>query len=96
MIARLSLLLLCKNINVSHYSKSIEGIDTKLKTLAHHDKMQLHVKGHNSESYIFGVMLLFNFIFLSRMIVPDRRALVPHVVLLFINPIFNIEIQFFS
>ena len=41
-------------------SKSIKGISDKLVILAHHDKVQLQDKGHNSESYIFGVMPLFN------------------------------------
>ena len=48
-----------KNFNVAHYSKSIKGINTKLGILAHHDKMQLLGKGHNSESYISRVMPLF-------------------------------------
>ena len=56
MITRLS--LLCKNFNVAHYSKSIKDTNTKLVMLSHHEKMQLQHKGHNSESYIFGVMLL--------------------------------------
>ena len=50
-IARL--LLSYKNYNVAHYSKNIKGINTKL---AHHDKVHLQDKGHNSESYSFGVM----------------------------------------
>ena len=61
MIAR-SLLLSssasCKNFNVAHYSESNKGIKTKLGMLAHHDKMQLGDKGHNMESYSFGVMPL--------------------------------------
>ena len=55
MIASSSLLLLlslCKNFNVAHYSKSIKGINTKLGILAHHDKLKLQDKGHNSESCI--------------------------------------------
>ena len=52
--------LLCKNLNVAHYSKGIKGINTKLSILAHHDKFQMKDKGHNSESYIFRVMPLFN------------------------------------
>ena len=68
-------LLLCKNFNVAHYSKSIKGIKIKLGILAHHDKMQLQGKGHNSVSYINGVMPLFNLA-----MVPDRQALVPHAV----------------
>ena len=59
MIAR-SLLLSCKNFNVGCYSKSIKGINTKLGTLAHYDKMQLQEKGHISESYSFGLMPFFN------------------------------------
>ena len=42
---------LCKNFNVANYSKS-KVINTKCGILAHHDKMQWHDKGHNSESYI--------------------------------------------
>ena len=53
-----------KNLNAAHYSKSIKGINTKLGILAHHDKVQLQDKEHNSESYSFGVMPLFNWIFL--------------------------------
>ena len=50
-IARSLLSSSCKNFNVAHYSKSIKGINTKLGMVAHHDKMQLEEKGHNSESY---------------------------------------------
>ena len=32
----------CKNFYVAHYSKSIEGINTKHGILAHHDRMQLY------------------------------------------------------
>ena len=39
----------CKNFNVAHYLKSIKGINTKLRILAHHDKMQLQDKGHNEK-----------------------------------------------
>ena len=35
-------------------------IITKLRILANHDKMQLHDKGHNFESYSFREMPLFN------------------------------------
>ena len=65
-IAKLLLLLsssaavLCKDFNVAHYSKSTLGITTKVRILAHHDKVQLQVKGHKSEIYSFGVMSLFN------------------------------------
>ena len=85
MIARSSLLSSCKNFNVANYSKSIKDINTKLGSLADHDKLQLHGKVHNSESYIFGVMPLFNLNILTRMKASDRRALVPHAVLLFNN-----------
>ena len=53
-----SLLLLfsCKNFNVAHYSKSMKGINTKVGILAHHDKVQLQGKGHNSEGCSFGVV----------------------------------------
>ena len=56
-IARSLSSLWCKNLNVADYLKSIIGINTKL---AHHDKMHLQDKGHNSENYSFGVMSLFN------------------------------------
>ena len=47
-IARSLLLsLLCKNFNVSHYSKSIKDINTKLGILVHHDEVQLQGKEHN-------------------------------------------------
>ena len=61
MIAR-SLLSLssCKDFHIAHYSKSVKAINTKLRILAHLDKMQLQGKGHNSGSYIFGVMPFFN------------------------------------
>ena len=49
----------CKNFKVVCYSKILKGIDTKLGILAHHDRLQLQDKGHNSESYIFGVMSPF-------------------------------------
>ena len=49
---------------VAHYSSNIKGINTKL---AHHDKMQLQNKGHNSDSDSFGVMPLFYLKFLNRM-----------------------------
>ena len=56
-ITRSSTSLSSKNFNIAHYSKSIEDINTKLGILTHHDKVQLQDKGHNSESYIFGVFL---------------------------------------
>ena len=40
--------------------RNMKDINTKLGILAHHDKAQLQDKGHNYESYIFGVMPLFN------------------------------------
>ena len=55
-----SLSLLFENFNVAHYSKSIKVIIIKLGILTHDDKVQLQDKEHNSESYIFGVMSLFN------------------------------------
>ena len=67
-------LLSCKK---AHYSKSIKGINTTLGTLVHHHRMQ----GHNFESYSFRVMLLVTF--LTRMMAPDRRELVPHAVIFF-------------
>ena len=49
-------IILCCQAKTAHYS-SIKGINTKL---AHHDKGQLQDKGHNSESYNFVVVSLFN------------------------------------
>ena len=43
--------------------------------------MQLQDKGYNSESYIF-IFAPFQINILSRMMTPDRRALVTHMVLL--------------
>ena len=55
-IGRSSLLLSasCKNFNVAHCSENtcIKGINSKLGILAHHEKLQLQGKGHNSEGYI--------------------------------------------
>ena len=76
-IARSSSLSSCKNFNVAHYSKSTEGINIKLGILAHHDNVQLQDKWHNSESCSVGVLPLFHLKFLSRMMAPDRRVLVP-------------------
>ena len=45
-----SLLSLCKNFNLALYPKSIKIINIKLGIRAHHDKMQLQDKGHNSEA----------------------------------------------
>ena len=70
----------CKNFNVTHYSKSIKGINSKLGMPAYHEKVQLYDKGHNSESYILELCPSFTK-FLDAGL--DRRALVPHVVLLF-------------
>ena len=55
-----AVVVVVQNFNVVHYSKSIEGINTKLGILAQHDKRQLQDKEINSESYNFGVMPLFN------------------------------------
>ena len=65
------------------YLKSIKGVNTELGILAHQDKMQLRDKGRNSDHYSFGVMPLFSLIFLNRIMASDRRALVPHAVLLY-------------
>ena len=54
----------------------MKGINTTLKILAHYDRMLLPDHGHNFKSYSFGVMPLF-----SRMMYPERQALVPHTVL---------------
>ena len=58
MVTRLLSLLssFCNNFNTTQYSKSIKDINTKVGILAHHDKMQLQDKGHNSGSYIFGLI----------------------------------------
>ena len=48
-------IVIVQNFNIAHYSKSIKGINSKLGILAHHDKIQLQDKGHNSESCSFGV-----------------------------------------
>ena len=53
----------CKSFNVAHYSISIKDINTKLRILAHHNKLQLQDKGHNSESYSFDVVPFFYEIF---------------------------------
>ena len=49
-----------QNFYVVHHSKCTKGINTELGILAHYDKLQLQDKEYNSESYIFGVMPLFN------------------------------------
>ena len=49
-----------KKCNVANFLKGIKDIKTSLIVLGHHDMMQLQDKGYNSESYSFGVMLLFN------------------------------------
>ena len=41
-------------------------------------------RGHNSESYIFCVMPLFELKILNKTMFPDSRTLVPHTMLLFI------------
>ena len=51
--------------------------------LAHHDKVQLQDKGHNSESLYFWSYALFLTKNFNRMMAPDRQVLVLHVVLLF-------------
>ena len=56
----LLLLLSCKNLNVTHYLKSIKDINTKLGMQAHNYRLQLQDKGHISESYNFGAMPIFN------------------------------------
>ena len=47
------------DLDLSKVHKAI----SKLKILAHLDKVQLQDKGHNCESFIFGVMPLLNKIF---------------------------------
>ena len=61
----------------------MKGINTKL---AHHDKMQLQDKGHNSESYSFGKTKLKK---ISKMMAPDRKVLVPHAVLLLFHTLYK-------
>ena len=41
------------NYSIVHYSKGFKGVGSKLEILAHHDKVQLQDKGHNSESFSF-------------------------------------------
>ena len=72
----------CRCHAKTHYLKSIKGINTKLGILAHHDKMQLQDKEHNSDSYHFGVMSLFNLNFKVEWWPPERWVLVPDVMLL--------------
>ena len=48
-----------QTFNIGHYSKNIKDTITNLGILAHHDKMQLQDKEHNSEGYTFGVMSHF-------------------------------------
>ena len=59
----LSLLLLLLPLLACRCCVGIKGINTKLRILAHHDKMQLQDKGHNSESYIYRVMPLLTYLF---------------------------------
>ena len=49
-----------KIIVFSYYSKSIEGINKKLRTFVYYDKTHLSDKGYNSEINIFEVFPLFN------------------------------------
>ena len=58
----------------------MKDINISLGILAHHDKVQLQDKGHNSESCNFRVMPLLTEI-LSGIIVPDRWMVVSHAVL---------------
>ena len=67
----------------SPFLKSIKGINTKLGVLAYHDKVQLQDMDHNFENCSFGVIPLFYLKFLSRMLASDKKALIPHAVLLF-------------
>ena len=81
----LSSSLLCKNFNLANYSKSRKGINTKLGTLAHHDKVQ---QGKAMDITLKAIILeLWHFLTkpLSTTMCPDRRALEPHAVLLFYN-----------
>jgi hypothetical protein len=41
----------------------LKVFNMKLGILAYHNKVQLLENGHNFESYIFGVMPLFNLVF---------------------------------
>ena len=73
-------------MTVAHYSKSIKGINTKLGILAHHDKLQslqdCETRGITLKA-IFLELCPFLTKIVRRMMVSDRRALVPYVVLLF-------------
>ena len=55
--------------------------------------LQLQDKGHNYESYIFGVMPLFKLSFLNKMMIPDRRGLVPHALLILLNYLYFILVS---
>ena len=70
-------LLLYKNFNVAHNSKSVKGINTKFGILAHHDKLQMQDKGMNLkiQFWSYAPFLIKN---LSRMMAPDRKVFVPH------------------
>ena len=68
-IARSSLMLSCKNFNVAYYPKSTLGVNTKLRMLAHHGKMQFQDMGHNSEICSFGVMPLINWEILLNLLI---------------------------
>ena len=48
------------NVDIAHYSKCVKDINAKFGILAHHDKVQLQDKRHNSERYVFGAMTLVN------------------------------------
>ena len=86
---------MCKNFNAASYSRSIKGINIKLGTLAHHDKTQLQDKGHNSESYSFRVMPLFNLILLSRMLSPEHCMIGTPCGALVFSQILSFEFEYF-
>ena len=49
----------CAKTFISPFTLNVLKLST-FEILAHQDKVQLHDKRHNSESYSFGVMLLFD------------------------------------
>ena len=79
--------LLCKNLK--NFLKIFKVSLPNFSILAHHDKIQLQDKGHNSESYSFGVLPLKLKIFISLM-ASDRLAFVPHAVLLYFCQVVDI------
>ena len=67
----------CKNFNADQYSKNIKDINTKHGKLAFNDKARAI-----TPKAIFLSYAPFHLNILSRIMAPDRQALVPHAVLL--------------